>query len=894
MQASAAGKRLFSFLHILATGIVSATLQTDLQAANPVPATRLESLAVPFVPNAGQADRRVAFYAKTFAGTVFVTTEGKLVYSLAGGRRPARADAAPVGWTLAETYTAAPAAPTGLRQAVTRVSEFSGARLAQGSSDLPTYEGIALGEVAPGVELELRAAGRNVEKLFRVAPGADASRIRVRLDGAERLAIGPGGSLIAGTGLGDVEFTAPLAYQERDGQRTEIPVRYVLDTADRYSFAVGAYDPSLPLTIDPLIRSTFSGGTASDVIRAMLVHPGSGEVYVAGSTTSTGFPGTSAGAQTTNAGTTDAFVARYNAGLTSLLRATYYGGTGLDIANAIAILPSSGDIYIAGTTTSATGLPNITGSFGGGDTDAFVVRFDGALSVVMGARYFGGSGSDSASSLAVDTLKNEIIVAGDTTSQDLALGTGAQQTTNGGGQDGFVARFSANLAGLVRATYFGGSGSDRVLAAAFDPLTGDVIVAGVTDSAVLPGTANSALPDIGGLTDGFVARLSGDLMVLRQSSYFGGNGNDQINAVAIHPLNGHVYVAGDTASPALRGKPTGQLVTGGGPRDAFVARFYPDLSGLLAVSFFGGGGDESGTSLAISKYSGEVYLAGYSASATLTGTGSGIQESNAGGNDAFVARFDAALSGIKQSTFLGGSDSDIANAVAVNDLMVYIAGETGSTTFPGVSQSSAQPAIGGGTDGFISAMGTDLSLGNTNPAAFSFGAVINALPATVQTSAPAKVTPTGDALAYVDGQPGSTWCASSTASCATCDKTPGNTFTSSPAKLTTTAPNPYYVCVRHTSSAAPNVITESTMHIGTVAATFRVGTGAIPGFGCTLDVDGNGTQDALTDGLLILRALFGLTGTTVTNGAVGNNAIRLGWSDISAYFNTNCGASFSP
>jgi hypothetical protein len=59
---------------------------------------------------------------------------------------------------------------------------------------------VGLGEVAPGVSLELRASGNNVEKLFQVAPGADARGIRVRIDGAETLSLAADGSLVVGTG----------------------------------------------------------------------------------------------------------------------------------------------------------------------------------------------------------------------------------------------------------------------------------------------------------------------------------------------------------------------------------------------------------------------------------------------------------------------------------------------------------------------------------------------------------------------------------------------------------------------------------------------------------------------------------------------------------------------
>ena len=61
--------------------------------------------------------------------------------------------------------------------------------------------------------------------------------------------------------------------------------------------------------------------------------------------------------------------------------------------------------------------------------------------------------------------------------------------------------------------------------------------------------------------------------------------------------------------------------------------------------------------------------------------------------------------------------------------------------------------------------------------------------------------------------------------------------------------------------------------------------------GCVLDVDGNQRIDATTDGVMLLRAMFGLTGTAVTNGAVVGGRT---WADIRNYLNTQCGGSFAP
>ncbi len=885
----------------MAAGAFAASGPQAVPTALPEASVRnVASLAVPFVANGGEADADVAFYARTFAGTVFVTREARLVYSLPARRTAGQAPqaASTVGWTLAESFPSAvaPRAPAGGARSAAQVSRF-GPGTDRGRSSL-TFDDIVLGEVAPGIDARVRATGNNVEKLFFVAPGADASNLRARIDGADGVEVAADGSLSVRTGLGTVQFTPPVAWQMREGLRIPVEVRYAVTGASEYGFRLGLHDPELEVVIDPLIRSTYAGGGAVDSIRAMTVHPGTGTVYVAGFTASTDFPKTT-GAQTTNpTNTQEAVVAHFAPGLNSLVRATYYGGDGADIATAIAIHPTSGDVYIAGTTTSSTGTLAGTTTPYSGTPDGFIARFDGALSSVLGARYYGGNGSDNIAALVIDRISGEVVVAGATTSDNLPLGSGTPaQPANAGGADAFVARLSASLDVVIRATYFGSAGNDRALSMAMDTVTGDLIIGGSTTTQsplLLPASLNGAQPTNAGATDGFVARLDGTLGTVRMSTFLGGNGIDEITSVGVHPISGEIYATGSTGSANVGG-PIGAQAASGGGTDAFVARFHSDLTGLRTFTYFGKGGDEFANALAISRYNGEIYVTGFSSSPTLPSSAvDGPQPVNAGGFDAFIARFDAALSGVRQSTFFGGTGNDVGYAIALTDTAAFIAGETSSPssptpTLPGTAN-AAYASLSGLSDGFIATWTTDLVAGNSNPLPFSFVPIINALPGTLQVSAPTQVIPAGNALAYADGQPGSTWCASSAANC-TCDKT-GNVFVTGEALISVLTPGtPYYVCARHVSSAAPDAVTESRLHIGGVTGVFRVATGGGAGVvGCSLDIDGNGAQDALTDGLLVIRALFGLTGTAVTNNAIGSNASRSTWTDIRAYLNSTCGA----
>ncbi|MDT7871710.1 MAG: SBBP repeat-containing protein, partial [Thermocrinis sp.] len=559
--------------------------------------------------------------------------------------------------------------------------------------------------------------------LFYIKPGADPSKIVVEVDGAEGLKLSKDGEIIIQTGLGDLKLSKPIAWQEKDGKKLPVEVSYKLIGKNRYSFEVAKADPSLPVVIDPILQSTYLGGNDIDGAKALAIHPTTGEVYVAGYTHSTDFPGTTGGAQPNNAGgyakPVDAFVARLNKDLTQILQATYLGGSNDDEAYTLTIHPTTGDVYVAGYTFS-NDFPNTSGgaqascnNCGPSFYDAFVARLSADLRTLHQSTYLGGTNYDFATALAISST-GDVYVAGITWSTDFPGTIGGAQAGNRGYYDAFVARLSADLRTLHQSTYLGGSDGDYPTALAISS-TGDVYVAGYTSSTDFPGTSGGAQASYGGGSDAFVARLSADLTQILKSTYLGGSGDDIANALAISST-GDVYVAGLTSSTDFPGTSGGAQASYGGGSDAFVARLSADLTQILKSTYLGGSGDDIANALAISP-TGDVYVAGFTNSFTdFPGTTGGAQETYGGGEgDAFVAKLNSDLTQILQSTYLGGSYYDEATALAISSTGdVYVAGLTYSTDFPGTTggaQVSCSSCNDYYPDAFVAKLSINLTAG---------------------------------------------------------------------------------------------------------------------------------------------------------------------------------------
>jgi hypothetical protein len=405
---------------------------------------------------------------------------------------------------------------------------------------------------------------------------------------------------------------------------------------------------------------------------------------VAGDTKSTNFP-TTPGAYDTSFNSNDVryadvFVSKLNSNLTQLLASTFLGGSYGDSAFALAI-DRSGNVYVAGVARSSD-FPTTPGAYdiGYNGDEAFISKFDSNLTNLLASTFLGGSYFDEANVLAIDRSGN-VYVAGITLSDNFPTTPGAYGRRYNGNVDVFVSKFDANLTNLLASTYLGGSKYDEVgLHAIAIDSSGNVYVAGYTGSDDFPTTPGAY--DIGyngGDHDVFVSKFDSNLTKLLASTFLGGIRNESAKALAID-RSGNVYVGGGTGSDDF---PTTPGAYDRRYNDVFVSKFDSNLTKLLASTFLGGSFSDEAKAIAIDS-SGNVYVAGRTASYDFPTTpGAYDRRHNGGFDDAFISKFDANLTNLLASTYLGGSKDDRAYALAIDRSgNVYVVGETASDDFP--------------------------------------------------------------------------------------------------------------------------------------------------------------------------------------------------------------------
>lgn len=432
----------------------------------------------------------------------------------------------------------------------------------------------------------------------------------------------------------------------------------------------GVNEFALKLALDgsSLIYSDIIGGSSPEAAIAAQVHPGDGTLYILGVTTSADFPTTVGAFDTSYNGNQDYHVARINAEGNAFVWSTYIGGDGFELGLGGIDVYNNGDCWIVGGSSSlgpfqsehpypvvpsfGTSLRTInSGSF---DGVATAIRFNGASVVTSG--FWGGTGVDQGSGVAINRSEGDFYYCGFTTSADAPVCTSVGvpfascqaagfDITYNGSIDAHITRFSS-LGNPLGSTFLGdpvnADADDTIRGITFDeairPARPNVYVAGYTNGPGYPTTPGAFDASYnGGGADQVVTKFNPTLSALSYSTFIGGSMNDLAFGIAVNSA-GNAYVTGYTGSTNFPVFPP-TSVSGGGD-DATITKLNSGGSALLLSQYIGGSGADEGIAIRLNSAGTVATIGGITSSFNFPTTAGAFDTTFNGVFDAFVTQVD--------------------------------------------------------------------------------------------------------------------------------------------------------------------------------------------------------------------------------------------------------------
>ena len=252
--------------------------------------------------------------------------------------------------------------------------------------------------------------------------------------------------------------------------------------------------------------STYLGGSGADIGFGLGLDLSNDSVIATGVTDSMDFPTTVGAFRTVSAGSSDAFVVKLDkAGAVNYV--TLLGGSGIDVGLSVAV-DHNGNAYVNGLTDSSN-FPTTLGSMqqanGGGESDAFVTKLGPTGAAPVFSTYVGGSGTDSAASIALG-FGGKAILSGTTTSNNFPLTVDANQSVLNGGKDAFLSRLRQDGSGALYSSFVGGEQGEEAFGVAMDAGANSYVV-GTTSSSNFPTTTGAFQTAGAGGADGFIVKV---------------------------------------------------------------------------------------------------------------------------------------------------------------------------------------------------------------------------------------------------------------------------------------------------------------------------------------------------------------------------------------------------
>ena len=651
---------------VLAPLAACGPLPADPRAVAPAAADAAAYGALPlrFEVNRGQSDPAVDFLARAGAYTLFLVGGAAV---LVGGDDG--------GALRMEVRGAAPRpAVEGLDALPGEVNYLRGEPGAW-RTGVPTYARVRYRAVYPGIDLIYRSDGGRLEYDFALAPRADAGAIRLAFPGATTVGVGPDGDLVVGGPAGPLgRMGAPVAYQEGAGGREAVPAAFALDGTGEVGFRLGAYDPSRPLVIDPVL--VYATRLPMDVAWGVAVDE-TGAAYVAGDTSSAIFP--ASGVQPAyGGGIRDAFVAKLSPDGRTLVYANVPrrrgrgirlrrggGRDGRRVRRGVHVLPRLPHARRTAADPRRRRGRRLPRQAEPGRARARLRHFPRRAAADYEVR-----------GVAV-TRDGRAHVTGDTQSRDFPTRNALQPAHRGGRVDVFAAGLSSDGRELVYATYLGGAADDEGKGVALDG-AGGVYLTGSTASGDFP-IRDAAQPTLACVAqDAFVAKLSPDgreLPTRRTSAGRARTGATASPWTAAATRTSRAPPIRATSRPAT---PCRRVTRG--PRTA-SSPSSPPTAGRSSTPPTGRLSQDRAFGVAVHA-SGTAYVVGHTDSPDFP-TRDAVQPTYAGDQDAFVAALSPDGKTLATGTFLGGRFIDYATGVALDAAgKAYVVGSAGLGRLP--------------------------------------------------------------------------------------------------------------------------------------------------------------------------------------------------------------------
>ena len=597
-------------------------------------------------------------------------------------------------------------APKGRDPASWRSNYFPGNDSTDWTTGVPNYRQIIYENLWDGIDLVYTLRGSGLKYDIILHPGADPRDIKFSVSGHEELTVDEYGTLEIRTRLGDdhtIRDSGLVAFYE-DDRSDVIPAQFHLIGQDSYTFRLQNWDHTRTVVIDPLVYSTYLGGSEWDLANGITVDD-SGCAYVIGYTDSSDFPTTPGAYDTTSNGEYDVFITKLSPEGDSLEYSTYLG-KGSDWSQFDIEVDDDGYAYVIGSTSNAN-FPTTVGAYDtshGGSDDAFVTKLSPSGDSLVYSTFLGDTKSELGYAIAIDD-DGFAYVTGCTSSTDFPTTPGAYDTTYNFQRDVFITKLSQSGDSLVYSTFMGSSKNEDGEDIAVDP-SGYAYVTGGTYSSGFPTTDGAYQTTHNGDWDGYVAKLSQSGDSLEYSTFLGGSAGEGTYGIAIDS-EGNSFITGRTTSsdfPTTEG--AYDRIHNGGYGDVFVTKLAASGGSLLYSTFIGGSERDSGEDITVGT-DGYACVTGKTNSEDFPVVAGAYDTTfNGGDNDIFVLNLRPSGGSLEYSTFLGGSNADSGLAIAVDGMgNAFVTGDTSSNDFP-----TSQDAYDGSIDGYSDAIIAKLSV----------------------------------------------------------------------------------------------------------------------------------------------------------------------------------------